>query len=187
MFEAHVLTLKILSNILLVEWIGVDTMSIILETYKAKAVKEGGGVIVNRVFGYGQTKAFDPFLMVDYFQTDSDKLSKGFPWHPHKGIETITYMLRGHMEHQDTLGNRGIIGGGELQWMTAGRGIIHQEYHSKEFTKSGGTFGTWASTLCSLSRLALPQNLSKRLGMSFPSLCRNGPAMGEPTEATQND
>lgn len=102
-------------------------MNTILETYKARAVKEGAGVIVNRVFGYGQTKEFDPFLMLDYFETDSNEPSKGFPWHPHKGIETITYMLRGNIEHQDTLGNKGIIGGGELQWMTAGRGIMHEE------------------------------------------------------------
>jgi redox-sensitive bicupin YhaK (pirin superfamily) len=102
-------------------------MSSILKTYKARAIKEGAGVIVNRVFGYGQTKEFDPFLMLDYFETDSNEPSKGFPWHPHKGIETITYMLRGNIEHQDTLGNKGIIGGGELQWMTAGRGIMHEE------------------------------------------------------------
>jgi hypothetical protein len=102
-------------------------MSGILNTYKAKQVMEGGGVKVNRVFGYGQTTEFDPFLLLDYFETNSNKPSNGFPWHPHKGIETITYMLRGEIEHQDTLGNKDIIGGGELQWMTAGRGIMHQE------------------------------------------------------------
>ncbi len=102
-------------------------MSKILNQYKAKEVMEGGGTKVNRVFGYGQTKTFDPFLMLDYFETDSNEPSKGFPWHPHKGIETITYMLRGNIEHQDTLGNKDVIGPGELQWMTAGRGIMHQE------------------------------------------------------------
>lgn len=114
-------------------------------------------------------------------------------FHKITGFETVTVAFQGEVEHHDSTGNSGVIKPGDVQWMTAGRGIIHQEYHSKEFTKSGGTFGTWDSTLCCrhmrvpLSRLALPQNLSKRLGMSFPSLCRNGPAMGEPTEATQND
>lgn len=102
-------------------------MAKILKKYKAVPTKEGGGVIVNRVFGYGQTKDFDPFLMLDYFETDSNEKSNGFPWHPHKGIETISYMLRGNIEHQDTLGNKGVIGPGELQWMTSGKGIMHQE------------------------------------------------------------
>ena len=102
-------------------------MSKILEVFPMKEVREGGGVIVNRVFGYGQTKQFDPFLMLDYFETDSKELGNGFPWHPHKGIETISYMLRGQIEHEDSIGNKDVISAGELQWMTAGRGILHQE------------------------------------------------------------
>lgn len=102
-------------------------MNRIIKSYRAQEVLEGAGVSVNRVFGYGQTKEFDPFLMLDYFNTDSNEPSKGFPWHPHKGVETITYMLRGNIEHQDTLGNKGVIGANELQWMTSGRGIMHQE------------------------------------------------------------
>lgn len=99
----------------------------ILEKYIAKQVTEGNGVIVNRVFGKPETTDVDPFLMLDYFETHNDTKSNGFPWHPHKGIETITYMLRGGIEHEDNLGNKDIIGPGELQWMTAGKGIMHQE------------------------------------------------------------
>lgn len=110
-------------------------MSIIKEIYKAKQVEEGAGVIVNRVFGYYEKEAFDPFLMLDYFETKDNSNSPGFPWHPHKGIETITYFLRGSGLHQDSMGNSGEIGPGELQWMTAGKGIYHQE------TPKGGTDG----------------------------------------------
>jgi len=102
-------------------------MSIIIDTYKAQEVREGAGVIVNRVFGHGQTEIFDPFLMLDYFEMKETLDSPGFPWHPHKGIETISYFLKGSGEHQDSLGNKGIIGPGELQWMSAGSGIMHQE------------------------------------------------------------
>ncbi len=102
-------------------------MSIIIDKYKAQQVMEGAGVLVNRVFGHGQTKEFDPFLMLDYFNNHEDKESPGFPWHPHKGIETITYILRGNAKHEDSMGNSGVISDGELQWMSAGKGIYHQE------------------------------------------------------------
>lgn len=102
-------------------------MSIIKSIYRAQQVREGAGVIVNRVFGYYEKEAFDPFLMLDYFETDGPTNSPGFPWHPHKGIETITYFLRGSGLHEDSMGNKGVIGPGELQWMTAGKGIYHQE------------------------------------------------------------
>jgi len=102
-------------------------MSKIINEYKASKVMEGAGVKVNRVFGQGQTKAFDPFLMLDYFENDKDVPSPGFPWHPHKGIETITYFTRGSGLHEDSMGNKGVIGPGELQWMSAGKGIYHQE------------------------------------------------------------
>lgn len=102
-------------------------MSIIINRYKMQAVKEGAGVSVNRVFGHNEVKEFDPFLMLDFFDVKEMKASKGFPWHPHKGMETISYFIRGKGEHQDSLGNKGIIGEGELQWMSAGRGIMHQE------------------------------------------------------------
>lgn len=99
----------------------------IKKIFKAKEVREGAGVVVNRVFGYYEVKDFDPFLMLDYFDAPYSPESPGFPWHPHKGIETISYILKGAGKHQDSLGNSGIIAAGELQWMTAGRGILHQE------------------------------------------------------------
>jgi len=102
-------------------------MSIILRKYNPIDLKEDGGGSFKRVFGHGQTSEFDPFLMLDYFDIESSKQSVGFPWHPHKGIETITYILRGGIEHQDSLGNKGVISSGEVQWMTAGKGIMHQE------------------------------------------------------------
>jgi redox-sensitive bicupin YhaK (pirin superfamily) len=102
-------------------------MSKIIKVYKPREMMEGAGVEVNRVFGYYQVTDFDPFLMLDYFESEGSDDSPGFPWHPHKGIETITYMLRGSVKHEDSLGHAGIIGAGDLQWMTAGSGIYHQE------------------------------------------------------------
>jgi len=89
---------------------------------------EGAGVRLRRAFGFGNTSDFDPFLLLDDFRNEnaSDYLA-GFPWHPHRGIETITYVLAGSVEHGDSLGNRGRMGAGDVQWMTAGRGILHQE------------------------------------------------------------
>lgn len=89
---------------------------------------DGAGVKLVRVFGYNDTKDFDPFLMLDAFDSvnPSDYI-KGFPWHPHRGIETITYLVKGDIEHGDSIGNQGSIMDGDCQWMTAGSGIIHQE------------------------------------------------------------
>lgn len=96
--------------------------------HSAIETSDGAGVKLNRVFGYNETPRFDPFLMLDYFVTENpDDVINGFPWHPHRGIETITYILKGSVEHQDSLGNKGVIGAGEVQWMTAGSGIVHQE------------------------------------------------------------
>lgn len=95
---------------------------------KAEPVLEGAGVHLKRAFGYHQLPDYDPFLMLDDFRNDDpDKYLPGFPWHPHRGIETITYMLEGSAEHGDSMGNHGTIHKGEVQWMTAGSGIIHQE------------------------------------------------------------
>jgi quercetin 2,3-dioxygenase len=95
---------------------------------KAKPTLEGAGVHLNRAFGYYEIPQFDPFLLLDDFRNDEPaKYLRGFPWHPHRGIETITYMLVGDVEHGDSLGNKGIISSGDVQWMTAGSGIIHQE------------------------------------------------------------
>jgi quercetin 2,3-dioxygenase len=89
---------------------------------------DGAGVRLVRVFGHGDTKDFDPFLMMDAFDSSNSKdYIRGFPWHPHRGIETITYLLNGNIEHGDSLGNKGSILDGQCQWMTAGSGIIHQE------------------------------------------------------------
>lgn len=89
---------------------------------------EGAGVHLNRVFGFSNETLFDPFLLLDDFRSDEPAhYLQGFPWHPHRGIETITYVLKGDVEHGDSLGNSGTISSGDVQWMTAGSGIIHQE------------------------------------------------------------
>ena len=95
---------------------------------KSKPTIEGAGVHLRRAFGFGNTSDFDPFLLLDDFRNDvpEDYLA-GFPWHPHRGIETITYVLTGDVEHGDSMGNKGVISSGDTQWMTAGNGIIHQE------------------------------------------------------------
>lgn len=93
---------------------------------------DGAGVKLVRVLGYADTAEFDPFLLLDAFDsTNPDDYTKGFPWHPHRGIETITYLIEGDIEHQDSLGNKGQIQNGDCQWMTAGSGIIHQEMPQK--------------------------------------------------------
>lgn len=95
---------------------------------KSKPTLEGAGVHLKRAFGYYEVPQFDPFLLMDDFRNDEPgKYLRGFPWHPHRGIETITYMLKGDVEHGDSLGNKGILSSGDIQWMTAGSGIIHQE------------------------------------------------------------
>ena len=112
----------------------------------AQPVMEGAGVKLNRALGFGAQAAFDPFLLLDDFrsQTPADYLS-GFPWHPHRGIETITYMLEGEVEHGDSLGNQGVIGPGDVQWMTAGSGIIHQEMPQEGAGGRMGGFQLWAN------------------------------------------
>ena len=98
------------------------------KVFHSKPTLEGAGVSLHRAFGFGDTKLFDPFLLLDDFRGDSpEEYIKGFPWHPHRGIETITYVLAGQVAHADSLGNRGVISAGDVQWMTAGSGIIHQE------------------------------------------------------------
>jgi redox-sensitive bicupin YhaK (pirin superfamily) len=113
---------------------------------KSKPTMEGAGVRLMRVFGFGETSAFDPFLLLDHFGSDNPAdYRKGFPWHPHRGIETITYVLRGDVEHQDSLGNKGVIGSGDVQWMTAGSGIIHQEMPRGDQGGSMRGFQLWAN------------------------------------------
>ena len=98
------------------------------EIRQSQPTMEGAGVQLRRAFGFGSTSEFDPFLLLDDFRNDNpEAYLAGFPWHPHRGIETITYVLAGTVEHGDSLGNRGRMGPGDVQWMTAGRGILHQE------------------------------------------------------------
>jgi hypothetical protein len=99
-----------------------------LNNYSTKPTIEGAGVKLQRAFGFGKTKEFDPFLLLDDFRNDNpEDYLAGFPWHPHRGIETITYVLAGSVEHGDSLGNKGKMTAGDVQWMTAGSGILHQE------------------------------------------------------------
>ena len=100
----------------------------IVSVIASKPTLEGAGVKLKRVFGPREVPRFDPFLLLDHFGSDDpDDYIKGFPWHPHRGIETVTYMIRGEVEHGDSMGNKGVIRSGDTQWMTAGSGIIHQE------------------------------------------------------------
>ena len=106
----------------------MDTIRTINTVLSHKPVIEGAGVHLSRVFGYHETPLFDPFLLLDNFHSaDSEKYVQGFPWHPHRGIETITYIIKGIIKHSDSLGNSGTIQSGDVQWMSAGNGIIHQE------------------------------------------------------------
>jgi hypothetical protein len=118
----------------------------IKSVFKSKPVTEGAGVHLNRAFGFTELPQFDPFLMFDDFRSDTPKhYIKGFPWHPHRGIETITYVLKGDVEHSDSLGNKGDISSGDVQWMTAGSGIIHQEMPRGDAKGSMHGFQLWAN------------------------------------------
>jgi quercetin 2,3-dioxygenase len=100
----------------------------IRKVIKSRATIEGAGVHLHRAIGFGDPHLYDPFLLLDDFRSEKpDEYLKGFPWHPHRGIETITYVLRGDVEHKDSMENSGVISSGDIQWMTAGSGIIHQE------------------------------------------------------------
>jgi redox-sensitive bicupin YhaK (pirin superfamily) len=113
---------------------------------KSKPTLEGAGVHLKRVFGFSEVPLFDPFLLLDDFRSDNpDHYVKGFPWHPHRGIETITYVLKGDVEHGDSLGNKGIISSGDVQWMTAGSGIIHQEMPKGDGNGKMHGFQLWAN------------------------------------------
>ena len=122
---------------------------------KSKPTIEGAGVHLRRAFGFGNTKDFDPFLLLDDFRNDvpEDYLA-GFPWHPHRGIETITYVLAGTVAHGDSMGNRGTIGPGDIQWMTAGSGIIHQEMPKGDGTGRMHGFQLWANLPAALKMTA---------------------------------
>jgi quercetin 2,3-dioxygenase len=121
----------------------------------SKPTIEGAGVHLRRAFGFGDTTEFDPFLLLDDFRNDRpDDYRAGFPWHPHRGIETITYVLAGNVEHGDSLGNRGNLGAGDVQWMTAGRGILHQEMPQGDAQGRMHGFQLWANLPSSLKMTA---------------------------------
>jgi redox-sensitive bicupin YhaK (pirin superfamily) len=116
---------------------------------------EGAGVKLRRAFGFGNTGDFDPFLLFDDFRNENpDDYMAGFPWHPHRGIETITYVLTGTVEHGDSLGNRGALGAGDVQWMTAGSGILHQEMPQGDQHGRMHGFQLWANLPASLKMTA---------------------------------
>jgi quercetin 2,3-dioxygenase len=110
------------------------------------AAREGAGVRLRRAFGFGDPQEFDPFLLLDDLRNDNpDDYRAGFPWHPHRGIETITYVLAGTVEHGDSLGNAGVLGAGDVQWMTAGSGILHQEMPKGDPQGRMHGFQLWAN------------------------------------------
>jgi len=116
------------------------------QVFLGVSVSEGAGVLLRRVFGYPEAALFDPFLMLDDFRSDiPEHYLKGFPWHPHRGIETITYVLAGEVDHKDSMGNEGTIGAGDVQWMTAGSGIIHQEMPRGDAGGAMHGFQLWAN------------------------------------------
>ena len=123
---------------------------------ESQPTMEGAGVKLRRAFGFGETDEFDPFLLLDDFRNDRpDDYRAGFPWHPHRGIETITYVLAGTVDHGDSLGNQGSLGAGDVQWMTAGSGIMHQEMPKGDAGGRMHGFQLWA-------------NLPSRLKMTAP-------------------
>jgi hypothetical protein len=118
---------------------------------QSRPTLEGAGVKLNRAFGFGATEEFDPFLLLDDFRNDRpEDYRAGFPWHPHRGIETITYVLAGTVAHGDSLGNSGRLGAGDIQWMTAGSGILHQEMPEGDAKGRMHGFQLWANLPASL-------------------------------------
>lgn len=127
----------------------------VLSEKKAVATLEGAGVKLHRAFGFHEPEAFDPFLLFDDFRNDTPlDYQRGFPWHPHRGIETITYVLNGTVEHGDSLGNTGTLGAGDVQWMTAGSGIMHQEMPAGNQSGQMHGFQLWANLPASLKMTA---------------------------------
>jgi redox-sensitive bicupin YhaK (pirin superfamily) len=125
---------------------GMENLRRIEKVLKSIPTTEGAGVRLNRAFGFRHVPALDPFLLLDDFHSENpDDYRRGFPWHPHRGIETITYVLHGKVAHGDSMGNDGVIGPGDVQWMTAGSGIIHQEMPAGEASGLLQGFQLWAN------------------------------------------
>jgi redox-sensitive bicupin YhaK (pirin superfamily) len=124
----------------------LQKQSVIKKIWKSEPTIEGAGVHLKRVFGFRDLPMLDPFLLLDDFRSENpDEYKAGFPWHPHRGIETITYVLEGDVEHGDSMGNRGNISSGDVQWMTAGSGIIHQEMPKGNYKGEMLGFQLWAN------------------------------------------
>jgi len=127
----------------------------VLSQLRAQPTLEGAGVRLHRAFGFREPELMDPFLLFDDFRNDRpEDYLRGFPWHPHRGIETITYVLAGTVEHGDSLGNRGTLGAGDVQWMTAGSGILHQEMPQGNIAGQMHGFQLWANLPSSLKMTA---------------------------------
>ena len=126
----------------------------IIKTIQGKPTRDGAGVRLTRIFGFYEEGLIDPFLLLDFFGSDNpDDFMAGFPWHPHRGMETVTYMLEGKVEHGDSMGNSGVIGKGDIQWMTAGSGIIHQEMPKSDGSRMYG-FQLWINLPASQKMIA---------------------------------
>jgi hypothetical protein len=134
---------------------GVVSIRAVKRIVQAQPTIEGAGVKLRRAFGFGDTAETDPFLLLDDFRNErpADYLA-GFPWHPHRGIETITYVLAGAVSHGDSLGNAGTLGAGDIQWMTAGRGILHQEMPQGDPNGRMHGFQLWANLPSTLKMTA---------------------------------
>jgi len=149
------------------------TIRRIAKVFKSQPTIEGAGVHLKRAFGHAQVPQFDPFLMLDDFHTDQpDHYLPGFPWHPHRGIETVTYILEGMVEHGDSMGNKGAIGAGDVQWMTAGSGIIHQEMPRKSPTGTMWGFQFWANLPA--SRKMMPPRYREVKAADIPEVAVSG-------------
>ena len=162
------------------------------KVFKSTPVTEGAGVTLKRAFGFSQIPLFDPFLLLDDFRSDNppDYL-KGFPWHPHRGIETITYLLDGSVQHHDSLGNKGVIHPGEVQWMTAGSGIIHEEMPFGNSQGGVAGFQLWANLPASqkmippryrnITREIIPE-IHLQSGVSVRVICGKAEGVTGPVE-----
>ena len=151
---------------------------------------EGAGVKLQRAFGFGNTTDYDPFLLFDDFRNDNpDEYLAGFPWHPHRGIETITYVLAGDVEHGDSLGNRGTLGAGDVQWMTAGSGILHQEMPKGDAQGRMHGFQLWSNLPSSLkmTQAALPGRESARTFPRSPTTTARGRASSAAASGARAD
>ena len=143
----------------------------IRKAWRSRPTIEGAGVHLKRAFGNQEVPLLDPFLLLDDFRSDDpSKYLPGFPWHPHRGIETITYVLQGDVEHGDSMGNRGDITAGDVQWMTAGSGIVHQEMPRGDARGHMGGFQLWANLPASHKMMAPRYRDVKRAGIPEVSL-----------------